>query len=396
MDTFFSDAEQAFRAEVRAFIRANLPADLAARVRAGIHLSRADMARWNAILDAKGWAAHHWPQVYGGPGWTPIQRFLFEAECADADAPPLSVFGVYLVGPTLYTFGSQAQKEAYLPGIRSGATFWCQGYSEPNAGSDLASLKTTARKVEGGYVIDGAKAWTTEGHFADYMICLARTNPQAKPQAGLSLFIIDMTAKGVSLQPVITIDGAHSVNTTFLDAVFVPDDALIGEIDKGWTYAKFLLSHERTNNAQVHRSRREFTRLKELARHMSGPAGGSVLDDPVFQRRFAALDVELSALEVTVLRVLADQTDGREPGPEASILKVIGSELQQRISELAMEVLGEEGIRQSHGEVDGEAGAAATQAAGWAERHLFRRVVTIYAGANEIQKTIIARTVLGM
>lgn len=392
MDSFFTEEEKAFREEVRAFIRDNLPDDLARKTRAGLHLSRADMARWNAILDARGWAAHHWPQAYGGPGWSPIQRYLFEAECADADAPPLSVFGIYLVGPTLYTFGSEAQKAAYLPGIRAGTAFWCQGYSEPNAGSDLASLKTTARKVDGGYVIDGAKAWTTEGHFADYMICLARTNAQAKPQAGLSLFIVDMRAKGVSLQPVITLDDAHSVNTTFLDGVFVPDDALIGEADKGWTYAKFLLSHERTNNAQVHRSRREFTRLKALARQIRGPAGEPVMADPVFARRFDTLDVELRALEATVLRVLADQTNGREPGPEASILKVIGSELQQRISALAMDVLGEDGIRRHHGEM----GPIAEDAPGWAERHLFRRVVTIYAGANEIQKTIIARTVLGM
>jgi len=392
MDAFFTADEITFREEVRAFIRESLPADLAQKTRDGIHLAREDMARWNAILHKRGWAVHHWPTEYGGPGWTPNQRFIFEAECASAGAPPLSVFGLYLVGPTIYTFGSAEQRARYLPGIRAGETFWCQGYSEPDAGSDLAAVRTTARKVQGGWIIDGSKAWTSEGHFADLMICLARTNPKVKPQAGLSLFIVDMKAKGMSLQPVITIDGGHSVNTTFMDNVFVPDDALIGEVDKGWTYAKFLLSHERTNNAQVHRSRREFTRLKDLAAALPGPGGGRLIDEPAMRRRFTLVESNLVSLEITVLRILADQTEGREPGPEASIVKIIGSELQQRISELAMEVLGEEGIKAEH-EDDSR---LAQEAQGWTERHLFRRVVTIYAGTNEIQKTIIARTVLGM
>jgi hypothetical protein len=301
------------------------------------------------------------------------------------------VFGVYLVGPTLYTFGTAEQCAEHLPGIRAGTTFWCQGYSEPDAGSDLAAVRTTARKVEGGWIINGTKAWTTEGHMADRMICLARTNMSVKPQAGLSLFIIDMTTPGVTFNPVITIDGGHSVNTTFLDGVQVPDDALIGSVDKGWTYAKFLLSHERTNNAQVHRSRREFSRLRHLARTLPGPHG-CVLDDPAFQRRFAVVDAELTALEITVLRIFSDLTDGRAPGPEASIVKVIGSELQQQISSLAMEVLGERATLMDPTSTD----PADSEADGWIERHLFRRVVTIYAGSNEIQKTIIARTVLGM
>ncbi|SFU75697.1 hypothetical protein SAMN02799631_02130 [Methylobacterium sp. 174MFSha1.1] len=388
MDAFFTDDERAFRAEIRSAIRAMLPADLARKTRAGIHLSREDMARWNALLDANGWAAHHWPEEAGGPGWTPIQRFIFEAECAAADAPPLSVFGIYLVGPTLHAFGSDAQKARYLPPIRSGEEFWCQGYSEPEAGSDLASVRTTARRVEGGWVINGQKAWTTEGHFADLMICLARTNRDVKPQAGLSLFIVDMRAPGVALTPVITIDGGHSVNTVFLDDVRVGDDALIGEVDRGWGYAKFLLNHERTNNAQVHRSRREFERLKVLAA-TSRTGVPPVLDDPAFRRRFAVLEASLSGLEATVLRVLVDQTEGREPGPEASIVKVIGSQLQQAISELAMEVIGEDALELPEAARDEEV-------AGWTERHLFRRVVTIYAGANEIQKMIIARSTLGL
>ncbi len=382
MDAFLTREERRFRDEIRERIAHILPPELAQATRRGIHLSRERMARWNGILHEQGWGAHHWPVEFGGPGWTPVQRFIFESECARADAPPTSVFGLYLVGPTLYTFGTEAQKARYLPPILSGDEFWCQGYSEPDAGSDLASLRTVAERTEGGWIITGQKAWTTEGHFADFMICLARTNSAVKPQAGLSLFVIDMKTPGITLHPVLTIDGGHSVNTVFLDAVKVPDDALIGEVDKGWTYAKFLLAHERTNNAQVHRSRREFERLKALFK-------GERRADPGIRRRIALVETDLAALEVTVLRILIDQTEGREPGPEASIVKVIGSELQQTISELAMDVLGDRALELSHDAADDEA-------AGWTERHLFRRVVTIYAGTNEIQKTIIAGSTLGL
>ncbi|WP_172351977.1 acyl-CoA dehydrogenase family protein [Mesorhizobium sp. NZP2298] len=392
MRVFFNDEEWAFRDEVRNFIRTNLPGELAEKTRQSIHLSRADVARWHHILHERGWSVPHWPSEYGGQDWTPLQRYLFESECAQADAPPLSVFGMYLVGPTIYTFGTADQKSRFLPGIISGRAFWCQGYSETEAGSDLAKVRTTARKVDGGYILNGSKAWTTEGHIADYMICLARTNPGVKPQAGLSLFVVDMKADGVSMQPVMTIDGCHSVNTTFLDSVFLPEDALIGEVDRGWGYAKFLLSHERTNNAQVHRSRREFDRLVDLARRTLDALGSPLLSDPVLGSRFSALEAQLNALEVTILRVLSDQAEQREPGPEASIVKVIGSELQQQISELAMEMLGEQGICLTPFGDD----AASQEATGWIERHLYRRVVTIYAGANEIQKNLIARNILGM
>ncbi|WP_165823409.1 acyl-CoA dehydrogenase family protein [Metarhizobium album] len=391
MDSLFTAEEQAFRDRVGSALRDMLPADLAEKTRNSVHLSREDMARWNRILHGKGWSAHHWPQEHGGPGWSPMERYLFESEYANADAPPISVFGVYLVGPTLYTFGSQAQKDRYLPGILTGDEFWCQGYSEPEAGSDLAALRTTARKTETGWVINGQKAWTTEGHFADLMICLARTDSTVKQQAGLSLFIVPMDAPGLKISPVITIDGAHSVNEVFLDNVEVPEDALIGEENKGWTYAKFLLNHERTNNAQVHRSRREFERLKRSAAETLDGDGRPLLDNPAFRRRFAIIEMEVRALEATVLRILAVQTGGKEPGPETSIVKVIGSRLQQMISELAMDVFAERAIA-----VPANGLNAPSDAAAWAERHLFRRVVTIYAGSNEIQKTIIARTALGL
>lgn len=384
MSYLFTPDELAFQLEIRAELARLLPPRLAARSRETIHLTREDMGEWNRILHARGWSAHHWPAEHGGTGWDPVRRYIFEAECAAIDAPPLSVFGQYLVGPTLIAFGTAAQRGAYLPGILDGSTFWCQGYSEPDAGSDLASLRTTARRVEGGWLLNGTKAWTTEGHFADLMICLARTNSEVKPQQGLSLFILPMDAPGISYQPVITIDGGHSVNTTFLTDVFVPDEALVGELDKGWTYAKFLLSHERTNNAQVHRSRREIARLRALTETLA--------PGPVLRARLEAIEADLAAVELTVLRVLAAQSGGEEPGPEASVLKLIGSELQQAVSEYAMDLLGEATVADGLGlppELQIEARA-------WAERHLFRRVVTIYAGTNEVQRTIIARTVLGM
>ena len=391
MDQLFTAEERAFRDEIRGALEAMLPADLAERTRATIHYTREEMARWNRLLNERGWAAHHWPAEFGGTGWTPIQRFIFEAECARIDAPPLSVFGVYLVGPTLYTFGSEAQKARYLPPILSGAEFWCQGYSEPDAGSDLAALRTTARRDGEGWVINGQKAWTTEGHFADLMICLARTNFEDKPQRGLSLFVVPMDAPGVRVDPVITIDGAHSVNSVFLDDVRVPAEALVGEVDKGWTYAKFLLTHERTNNAQVHRSRRELRQLRHLAGTLTDEDGRPLIEDAALRERFAAVELELRAVELTVLRVLADQTDGREPGPEASILKILGSEAQQSISGLAMTLFGDEAVL-----AEGGPNIRSAAAAAWSERHLFRRVVTIYAGSNEIQRNIVARSVLGM
>lgn len=392
MDDLFTPDELAFRDRVGHDIRAILPAHLAARTRSTVHHSRAEFAEWNRMLAEKGWAAHHWPEGAGGTGWTPVQRFLFESECAQADAPPLSVFGVYLVGPTLIAFGSEAQKHRYLPGILSGDELWCQGYSEPEAGSDLAALKTTAVRTETGWRLTGQKAWTTEGHMADLMICLARTDSSVKPQQGLSLFILPMSAKGIELRQVITIDGAHSVNTVFLTDVEVPDDALIGEVNKGWGYAKFLLTHERTNNAQIHRSRREFERLAALAQRLPAPDGGTMAQDSAIEARFGALSAQLQAVELTVLRVLMQQQEHGEPGPEASIVKVLGSDLQQRISELAMDLLGVAGVAEGAGLPSN----LAAEARGWAERHLFRRVVTIYAGSNEIQRNIIARTVLGM
>jgi alkylation response protein AidB-like acyl-CoA dehydrogenase len=386
MYVILSEQERQFRDEVRDDLRAALPLGLAEARRNRVHISRETLTPWHELLARRGWSTPNWPVEHGGAGWSATERFLFEREYAMADAPPLSVFGIYLVGPTLYTFGSQDQRQKYLPGIRSGAHFWCQGYSEPNAGSDLAALRTIARKVDGGWTISGQKTWTTEAHEADFMICLARTNSEVKPQAGLSVFVVDMRSPGLSVRPIETIDFEHSVNEVYLDDVFVPDSDLVGEVDKGWTYAKFLLNHERTNNAQVHQSRREFQGLVEMARERGG------LDtDPLFAHRFVEIDVGLSALELTVLRTLTLEYEGASAGGEASILKVEGSVLQQKITALAMDVLGEDAALGPAPDLNGGCRA---ETAGWIERHLFYRAVTIYGGSNEIQMGIVAKAIL--
>ncbi|QRY31860.1 acyl-CoA dehydrogenase family protein [Variovorax sp. PDNC026] len=392
MEQLLSAADLAFKAEVRRFIADALPPDLAQAHRDGLHMSRERVAPWYRLLHAKNWTAPNWPRALGGPGWTAVQRYIFEGELAAADAPPLSVFGIYLVGPTLEAFGSPAQKSKYLPGILSGEAIWCQGYSEPNAGSDLASLRTTARTEEGGWVLDGQKAWTTGAHDADYMICLARTNADAAPQAGLSLFIVDMKARGVTVRPVISLEGDHHVNEVFLDGVQVDGDDLIGEVDAGWTYGKYLLGRERTNNAQVHLSKRDLARLRALAGEF-GLLNGADSRHAHIARAFAEIEVELRALEISVLRVISDEEAGKKPGPQASIVKLEGSLIQQRITALALRILEvdaasleapEQGDRKAH---EGQR---------WLRRHLRRRAVTIYAGASEVQRTIIAKTVLGM
>ncbi len=384
---------RAFRREVRAAIRADLTEDLAELTRGGLHLPREAVARWQATLHARGWGAPHWPTAHGGPGWDAYRRYIFEEECALADAPPGDVLGLHLAGPMLIAHGSEDQKRRHLPAILSGAEFWCQGFSEPEAGSDLASLRTTARRDGDEWVINGQKTWLTEGHQADQMFVLARTDPEARAQAGLSQFIVDMRTPGLRLHPIITIDEGHSVNAIFLDEVRVPAENIIGEPNKGWDYAKELLARERTNNAQAPRTKRDIIALQTLARACEAPDGRPMADAGWLRRRLAGLAADYLALETAVLSVLADEMAGREPGPIASTLKIRGSELQQQVTETAMEVLGRTGLAL---EPDYGAGPSDPRARGWVERHLFRRVVTIYAGSNEIQRTIIARSILGM
>ncbi|RJF92388.1 acyl-CoA dehydrogenase family protein [Noviherbaspirillum saxi] len=393
MSIFNTPELRAFRAEVRQFLDAELDDELRQATRAGLHIPRALVARWQAALHGRGWGAPHWPVATGGPGWNALQRYVFEEELAFADAPPGDVLGLFLAGPMLIAEGNAEQKTRYLPGVLSGENFWCQGFSEPNAGSDLASLKTHARLDGDDWVISGQKTWLTGGHEADLMFLLARTEFEAKPQAGLSMFIIDMKSPGLTVNPIITIDEGHSVNALFLDEVRVPRENLVGTRGAGWGYAKDLLARERVNNAQAPRTKRDLVALEKLAGRLQGSDGELLASRPVIQRRLASLTVDYVALESAVLGVIAEQMAGKEPGPAASTLKIRGSELQQRVTETAMTLLGEAGIV-LHPEYHG--GPLATEAEGWIDRHLFRRVVTIYAGSNEIQKTIIAKSLLDM
>lgn len=393
MSIFDTPELRAFRSEVREFLKTQLDDHLVHQTRGGLHMEREDMARWQATLNARGWGAPHWPKAFGGSGWNELQRYIFEEESAFADAPLGDVHGLFLAGPMIIAAGSAAQQARYLPKILAGEEFWCQGFSEPNAGSDLASLKTRARMDGEHWVIDGQKTWLSGGHHADRMFCLARTDGDVKPQAGLSVFILDMRDPGITLQPILTMDEGHSVNAVFFDGVRVPRENLIGELNQGWTYAKELLARERVNNAQAPRTKRDIVELDRLAHKLTDAEGRALIEQGWVRRKLAALTADFVALESAALGVIGEQMKGREPGPAASTLKIRGSELQQRVSETAMALLGEAGIVLG---ADYGHGLLAPEGRGWAERHFFRRVVTIYAGANEIQKSIIAKAILDM
>jgi alkylation response protein AidB-like acyl-CoA dehydrogenase len=380
MDLSYSAEDRAFRDEVRAFVRASVPRDIVEKSLEYRHLGKDDFMRWQDILAAKGWLAGAWPREYGGCGWTPVQVHIFDEETAAAGAPRLIPFGLQMVAHVIMAFGSDWQKSHYLTRIRENKDWWCQGYSEPGAGSDLASLRTKAELVvdpakrDGGdYVVNGQKIWTTLAQHADMMFCLVRTSQGARKQEGISFLLIDMHSPGITVKPLIVLDGAHEVNEVFLDDVRVPAKNLVGDEGKGWTYAKYLLGFERTGIAGVGASKRDVALLRQLAKRTPS-AAGSVLDEPRFRERLAQLEVELLALEMTVLRVLASRD---KPGAEASILKVRGSELQQEISELRMLV----------------AGPLADQEAG---RYMQWRKSTIYGGSNEVQRNILAQMVLGL
>lgn len=393
MSMFDTPELRQFRQEVRSFLKEHLDEHLIHETRGGLHMERADMACWQATLHAQGWGAPHWPTCVGGTGWNELQRYIFEEESAFADAPLGDVHGLFLAGPMIIAEGSEEQKKRYLPKILAGEEFWCQGFSEPNAGSDLASLKTRATLDGDDWVINGQKTWLSGGHHADLMFCLARTDSDAKPQAGLSVFILDMTDPGISLQPILTMDEGHSVNAVFFDNVRIPRKNLIGELNKGWTYAKELLARERVNNAQAPRTKRDILELERMAHVLKAPDGTPLSDTAWVRRKLAVLTADFMVLESAALSVIAEQMKGKEPGPAASYLKVRGSELQQRVSETAMAMLGSSCVLLG---AEYGSGLLAPEGRGWAERHFFRRVVTIYAGANEIQKSIISKAILDM
>jgi alkylation response protein AidB-like acyl-CoA dehydrogenase len=335
----FSPAERAFRDTVRAFLRANLPADLSDKVLNLRRLGREDFLRWHRILHAQGWSAPSWPKERGGPGWSAIEQHIFDEECGLAGAPTLISFGLRMVGPVIMTYGSQQQQDYFLPRIRSGEHWWCQGYSEPGSGSDLASLRTRAERRGDIYIVNGQKTWNTLGHFADWIFCLVRTDPEVRAQAGISFLLIDMKTPGITVRPIPLIDGEHEVNDIWFDNVEVPVAQRVGEENRGWTYAKYLLSHERANIAQVGQCKRELAALKRFAAHET-VAGQRLIDDARFRDRIAAVEIDLKALEFTVLRVLSADSAQRNPGPESSVLKIRGAELQQALSELRMLALG--------------------------------------------------------
>ncbi len=392
MDLNFTSDELAFREEIRDWVDKNLPKETSHKVHHALRLSREDQQSWQKILGKKGWLTYNWPTQFGGPGWNSVQKHLFEEECARAGAPRILPFGPVMVAPVIMAFGNAEQQKRFLPGIASGEVWWSQGYSEPGSGSDLASLKCRAERLGDKYLVNGQKTWTTLGQYGDWIFCLVRTSSDGKPQTGISFLLIDMKSPGIGVRPIITMDGEHEVNEVFFDNVEVPVENLIGEENKGWTYAKHLLAHERTNIADVNRAKRELERLKRIAK------SEGVYEDQRFRDQIALLEIDIVALEMMVLRVLWAEKSGKQSLDVAGLLKIRGSEIQQRYSELMMLAGGPCTVPYLHEAMEG----------GWqgdiaidrfllplAGTYFNQRKTTIYGGSNEVQRNIVAQTVLG-
>jgi len=395
----FTSEEIAFRDEVREFLESEFPAGMRAKADAGVHFSKDEIVRWQQILYEKGWAAPSWPVEHGGTGWSATQKHIFAMEMGLIGAPEPVPFGMKMVAPVLMAYGSEEQQQRFLPDILQSKVWWCQGYSEPNAGSDLASLKTSAVRDGDDYVVNGSKTWNTLGQYADWIFCLVRTDSTAKKQEGISFLLIDMQSPGVSHRPIVLMDGHSEVNEIFFDDVRVPAANLVGEENRGWTYAKMLLAHERTNIAFVPNSTRRLRALRRAAASLDDGHGGNLLDDPLFSQRLAELEIELRALEYTELRTLASLRVGKPPGPESSILKIVGTELAQRIDELFIELSAyhalpylpeqfEEGFQGAVPEPGMPAGQGLV--------YLNGRKLSIFGGSNEIQRNIVCKAVLGL
>jgi alkylation response protein AidB-like acyl-CoA dehydrogenase len=398
LEIAYTAEEQSFQEEVRRFLADELPADIRDKVHNGRHLAREDYVRWQKRLHARGWGASGWPVEFGGPGWTGVQQHIFDEEQALAGAPRMVPFGLKMVAPVIMKFGSEAQQKRFLPRIVSMDDWWCQGYSEAGSGSDLASLKMRAVRDGDHYVVNGQKTWTTLAQYANWIFCLVRTRADGKAQAGISFLLIDMATPGVSVHPIITLDGAHEVNEVWFDDVRVPVENLVGEENRGWTYAKFLLGHERTNIAGIGASKRELRRLKAIATAETRN-GKPLIDDPHFAARIAQIEIDLMALEVTNLRVLSGERARRDPGAVSSILKVKGTEIQQAISELTMLAAGPYSLADVRALRDGrstEGLLGPAHAAPLAAGYFNLRKTSIYGGANEIQRNIIAHMILGL
>jgi alkylation response protein AidB-like acyl-CoA dehydrogenase len=401
MDFTIAPEDHRFRNEVRVFIEAELPADIARRGRHDYHSRRDDVQRWMKILNKKGWSAPHWPLDFGGTHWSPLQRYIFQDELRRARAPVLDRCGLDLLGPVLCAYGSHEQQKRHLPPILNGDVWWAQGFSEPNAGSDLASLKTRADLDGDHFIVNGQKTWTTEAHFADWIFALVRTDQSVKPQAGISFLLIDMTAPGVTRRPIWSIDGAHTLNEVFFENVRVPAANLVGRAGHGWSYAKFLLTHERTTSSVVSHTKRDIEQVRHLATQAVTPAG-RLIETPAFAAKLARLEAEVIALEWSVMRVLHAAEDDAAGNSVASLLKLRGSELSERVALLAAEALGDYGIATmtspAH-EGTFQPGLPPIQddeAIGVSAKAMFRRATTIYGGASEVQRTIIAKSILGL
>jgi alkylation response protein AidB-like acyl-CoA dehydrogenase len=398
MDLNFTPEELAFRDEVRSFLKDKLPARIAAKTKAGQRLTKQDQEEWHAILQSRGWLAYHWPKQYGGPGFTAVEKFIFDTECCLAGGPRIVPFGVSMLGPVLIKYGSQAHKDYYLPRILSGADWWCQGYSEPGAGSDLASVKTTAVRQGDHYIVNGQKTWTTLGQHADMIFSLVRTDREAKAQSGISFLLMDMKAPGVELRPIRTLDGDREVNEVFFTDVKVPVENLVGEENKGWTYAKYLLTYERTGIAGVGYCVATMEKLKVIAAKVR--KNGKPLDqDPLFAARMARVEIDLENMKTTNLRVLSATAHGAVPGAESSMLKIRGTELRQEMLSLIRRAMGPYAAPYIEAaQYEGYTGeplgpeAAATAAASYFNY----RKLSIFGGSNEIQKNIISKMILGL
>ncbi|QQM29996.1 acyl-CoA dehydrogenase family protein [Martelella lutilitoris] len=383
-DLLNAPEDSAFRAEIRAFVEAELDPATRAKVSRGSPLAREDFLRWHQSMHRKGWVAPGWPAEHGGPGWSARQRLIADEEMFRLHTPPLPGFGLKMIGPILIRFGSREQQQRFLPRILSCEDWWCQGFSEPGAGSDLASLRTRAVRTDGGWLVSGSKTWTTYAQYANWIFCLVRTDPEVKKQQGISMMLIDMAAPGVSRRPIRLMDGTDEVNEIFLDNVFVPDDLVVGEINMGWTYAKALLEHERLGIGGIGRSKHLLARVREMAE------ATGLGDDPEISARLAAFEIDIMAIEATTLRLLAAAEAGRTLGAETSLLKVRGTEVQQGLTELMLDIAGPAALPESAGDcADALFANVAYQFLNW-------RKLSIYGGSNEIQRSILAGQVLGL
>jgi alkylation response protein AidB-like acyl-CoA dehydrogenase len=399
MDLHLSPQERAFEAEVREFIARELPPDIREKVRLDRHLARDDFMRWQQILGRKGWFTGAWPREFGGHAWSPMQTIIFNRVAGEMHCPELQVFGPAMVGPVIYTFGTPEQKAEHLPAIRDSSVWWCQGYSEPGAGSDLAALQTAAEDGGDHYIVNGQKIWTSYAHHADWMFCLVRTGREAKRQQGISFLLIDMKTPGIEVQPIRMMDGRHYLNAVFFNDARVPKRNLVGEEGRGWTYAKFLLEHERVENANLRFITQELQKLHRVAVEVRSD-GRRLTDDPSFRAEVGAVEVQFKALEIGLLRMLSDMDAGTPPGPgKSSFIKIRGTEIAQRITELLVQASGPDALRYQPGPLFGQGDDAPigpAHAVGPVATYLFCRAMTIYGGSTEVQKNIMAKHALGL